>query len=477
MRNKKIVDSWGKIEPSGATHRRILDNILRKGHEIQVAEASASPHKFQHAQQERKDNMHSPFWKIFAPIAACVIIALVVAVPLLMNNPDEQVNDMLLVSYLTDDERRYETEQYPGDDYTPYIPIPAPADYELILNEVFAQMSSPTRTLLTGYWHDLSPRELPHVLPDFGFITTAVAVYSYDGTLLEVVATILSLDTAECITNEEHNITTIFISPTDTSGLFFFNFEPTLSYVYGVPVTAGIFNNRYEPYDDGLAVFTAAFELGGVYYGITLQDFTDGERGSARLAEKVSAIIRNGPANFDALEVPVIPELRHDEITLAEAQADLELGAFLPTYIPAGLSFGDARRIVNQMSSSLHANWHQAWESSISWSINATFSDLWWHQARIVSVHEPEKFDVNLYTIPWMDSVPDDIIDYLQNPIFLAEEITLDVVRARAIYCERAGNWSKPIIIFSVMFDEVAVTVSSSGLSADVVWRMLEGLL
>ena len=74
MRNNKIINSWDKIKPDNATHERILGNILDR---VQTKETQKG---------KVKNMVKKPYWKILAPIAACLIIAVAVAVPMLLNN-------------------------------------------------------------------------------------------------------------------------------------------------------------------------------------------------------------------------------------------------------------------------------------------------------------------------------------------------------------------------------------------------------
>jgi len=504
MRNNKIKESWDKIQPSSATHERMLNNILRQSHETRIAKAPSLP---QTIEKERNNIMTpSPFWKIFAPIAACALVALIVAVPLLMHSPSNPDNNILFSTQDPDTEYQNgpSTGQDTDDSYqqpertTPLYPAEPPIPtYELVMNEVFGQLSSPSRIPAQSFWQPLSNNEIHAILPNFDATLYAAAEYFHDGTLLEVqisaitncagthsgqIPTSMKLPDGRTIRfYGNYDYTLIRIAPTsiihdfifDNTFMNTFSADTVISYVYDIPVTAGIFDNRYPP-GDGLAVFIATFELDGIFYSVVLLDEKDGQRGPARLTETVNTIIRNIPANLDALSDPIIPELRHDALTLEEALQDLEFGSFLPAYIPPGLVFGDARRIIDQHNSSLHINWHEPWQTSINWGVH---SISWHHQDHIVLAHEREKFDVSLYTIPWMDSVPQEYINYLQNPIFLAEELTLEMVQARAIYDGRAGTLDKPMIIFSVMFDDAVVTINSSGLSVEDIWRMLEGLL
>jgi len=485
--HNKIKESWGKIEPSSATHERMLNNILRQKHEIKLTEASLN-----HQQERMKTMTPSPFWKIFAPIAACALVALIVAVPLMMHSPSSPDNGIVLGTEDTDPEYEAAPSQNPDNiDDQSQTTIPAPINpiqpqvYELIFNELpesfGTEISGGSRLPAQIFWHDIPNDKAQALLPGFYFTTPAVAMYLYDGSLQHVSASVVVIDAGEYPLYYDDALTNFYvfsisIAPNPKATSYIFDFEPIISYVDGVPVEAVMrAHPQIYPTISDFIQLQANFELDGVYYNVVIIVSAQySEHGQDRLTEVVNTIIRNGPADLSILADPVIPELRNDALTLEEALTDPEFGSFLPAYIPHGLGFGDAIRIVEQHSSSLRINWHEPWQSSVSWGV---FASMEHHYELIVSVEEREKFDLSLYTIPWMDSVPWELINFVSNPVFLAEDMTLEIVQARVLESGRAGGWENPSIRFNVMFDGVVVSVDSSGLSAEVVWAMLEGLL
>jgi len=71
MKNKKIIESWGKIKPTDATDQRILSNIMKK--------------------QRKVNNMANSYWKILAPITACVLIGIFIAIPLITRSGNDYI--------------------------------------------------------------------------------------------------------------------------------------------------------------------------------------------------------------------------------------------------------------------------------------------------------------------------------------------------------------------------------------------------
>ena len=85
-----------------------------------------------------------------------------------------------------------------------------------------------------------------------------------------------------------------------------YEYEPEISYVRGVPVIAGVFDIKKN---DGVALYTASFSIGGIAYNINIHDNDVGSSGVSRLTVIVNSIIRDGAADLRVLENPVIPLL------------------------------------------------------------------------------------------------------------------------------------------------------------------------
>jgi hypothetical protein len=84
MKNKRIVDSWNKIEPNAATEARMLDSILARNHSGETEEGKVI-------------TMNKVLnWKRLAPIAACLALAVAITIPFLNNSSgdfDLQLSD------------------------------------------------------------------------------------------------------------------------------------------------------------------------------------------------------------------------------------------------------------------------------------------------------------------------------------------------------------------------------------------------
>lgn len=111
MKNKRIIDSWNKIEPDSTAEARMLNAILDRKH-------LGEPERRKVIKMSKTFN-----WKRLAPVAACLVLAVAIAIPFINNSssdfdlplsdegikvsyvdkvPNSAVSDLLV--YLTEDE-------------------------------------------------------------------------------------------------------------------------------------------------------------------------------------------------------------------------------------------------------------------------------------------------------------------------------------------------------------------------------------
>ena len=195
--------------------------------------------------------------------------------------------------------------------------------------------------------------------------------------------------------------------------------------------------------------------------------------GNKRLAEIVNGIIRNGAADVSVFENPVIPELRDERLSLAEAYSDFDFGAYLPNNIPSRFSFESAHRFINQDYNGLFVLWTVGL-NNLDWRVSKITD---YDRERIVSPDDIVKYDMSLYPIPWFESVPSELRDYVFNPVFHSNDLTLEIIRLRAYWVEQdRGDTPGWRMRFSVLYGDVVVEVNIKGTSPEQVWDMFLGL-
>ncbi|MCL2286598.1 MAG: hypothetical protein FWC32_09585 [Firmicutes bacterium] len=445
MKSDKIINSWNKINADDAAHERIMANILENVHSAKVRKTP---------------------WKVLAPIAAC-IAALLLGVWLVPRMGETgrspiEPHDVVMPGLVPPDSGNASqaAETMPG------MPPDVSQIYPLTLNEMNAPIEA--RIFIPQhFWHDATPEQLRAILPDLGFsVTATVSYYGEYAALFDV-----SIIETEPYGGEIARFDDVFIrtwmriGPRPIFSCAIFDFDPVVSYVHGIPVTAGV-HDRMSDWAAHVAIYIAYFEINGVFYRIQLYDYAEGDGGVNRLTEIVNTIIVNGPADLSVFADPVVPELQDDRMTIEEARLDPDFGRFLPVYVPEGFTPDEARRVIDQHFNGIFAHWHLMGEmSSISWQVSlAAEHDI----ANVVSINERQKFDLSLYSVPFAETVPEQYSQFVMNPVFLAEEITLDAVQSRDLY-GRGGTR----LNFGVLFGDVVVSISVMDVTPEQVWEML----
>ena len=182
------------------------------------------------------------------------------------------------------------------------------------------------------------------------------------------------------------------------------------------------------------------------------------------------ALYEDGMPDLSAITPEEIPELT-DKVfdTLAQAQAEPDFGRYLPAELPAGFAESSIRRFRFGDADYLSALWSKGL-NDLSWRVSS-FTEEDAH--RLTGVDELENYDLSLYPIPRAESVPEELREIVDDPIFAAEDLTLDAVSRRACRVNDAGDTDSWRMRFSVRYGNVVVSVSSKGVSPEWLWRQL----
>jgi len=157
-------------------------------------------------------------------------------------------------------------------------------------------------------------------------------------------------------------------------------------------------------------------------------------------------------------------------LDLTAAYADLDFGAYLPQDLPAGFAFDIAYRTASQESNSLFASWHKGL-GYIEWWVSPFEED---DKSRLTTVADTKNYDLSLYPIPRADSVPRELRIIVNNPIFRVEDLTLEVVQARAYEVSDAGDISGHRMRFSVLYGDTLVEINIKGATPEAVFEILQ---
>lgn len=144
------------------------------------------------------------------------------------------------------------------------------------------------------------------------------------------------------------------------------------------------------------------------------------------------------------------------------------IGAFLPSEAPDGFSFDSAT--FSEYGYSVF--WSKGMEELI-WRIRNYEED---DAQCITSVTETKNYDLSLYPIPRADSVPDELRQIVDNPIFHAEDLTQAAVDARAYKANESGDSKEYRMNFSVLYGDKVISVTSKGVSPEWLYSQLSEL-
>lgn len=344
-------------------------------------------------------------------------------------------------------------------------PVPDESSkYTLYFNKAEAQGAD--KIVISGhFWQELTNEELKAVFPSLTETHSITATANFQSG--ESGASLFNIDAYAL--SALGLKTYIQIAPGKVVLDYGFDVETKTSDVLGTAVTAGYFETK--PNSKGLRniIYFAAFNLSSLGY---YAELGGAEAEKETLKEEfiglIGALIKGGTADISVFH-PTIPELRNDRLSLDEARADADFGAYLPQNVPSGFTFESATRFINQRSDYLSALWMMGM-GNIHWRVSLLEED---DKVRITSVADTKNYDLALYPIPRAESVPGELREIVENPIFYKEELTLDTVRARTYAVQDAGDISGPRMRFSVLYGDTLVELNVKGVSAEVMFDIL----
>ena len=173
-----------------------------------------------------------------------------------------------------------------------------------------------------------------------------------------------------------------------------------------------------------------------------------------------------------SIETETKPEYLPVSMTLAEARSDEVFGAYLPREVPDAFSEEEILRYTEPGNQSLFAVWCNDFDE-IDWQIHAFTED---DRARLTGVDETENYDLSLYPIPRAESVPRELYQIVSDPIFEADELTMDAVMKRAYKSGEVGDSNGWYMAFSVKYGGILVSIHAKGVEPEWVYRQLKAL-
>lgn len=161
------------------------------------------------------------------------------------------------------------------------------------------------------------------------------------------------------------------------------------------------------------------------------------------------------------------------KLTLDEAYADPDFGSYMPASAPSGFKAEAITRYTGDGSNSLFATWLKGYKE-LDWQISYLEEA---DSTRIVTPEDTACYDLTLYPIPWADSIPENLWNIVNDPIFRAKELTLDMVKARSYTVNETGDTDGYRMNFSVLYEDTVVRIISKGVSPEWIYEQLTSLI
>lgn len=330
-------------------------------------------------------------------------------------------------------------------------------EYELVFNDATGMLARDMH-IKGHFWQTLTETELEGVFPEFygKYKITATANYAKSGSDV-------NLYNVEAEVELEENLTAnVTISQKEIESCYVLEGESIASAIEGTAVEAGAFDNT----NDGTIIYYADFQSQGIFYYVEMRG---NETDETKFETLVGTIITGPKADLSVLQ-PVPPKELIDEVlTLEEAYKDPAFGKYLPEEFPNGYVLNGAYRFINQEENYLMVSLSSGL-NDIRWTISELNEP---DKTRITSVADKVNYNLELYPIPRYDSVPDELREIVDNPIFLIEELTLEAVEMRSYTKEDMGDDKSEVMRFSVLYEDVLVEVSTEGISSEALYEML----
>lgn len=393
-------------------------------------------------------------WKRWAGLAACfcLILAAVSAMPGLFREttpPPPVQNDFPV-----------QTNPKPPEQTT--RPEDLAPVWTAIYNESEAMLAM-DRVYIQGIFsEELNESQLTAVMPENwpdGMGYTGYGVFDNHGNLLDVIVTV---NTSEPVT--------VTMTNASFGTCYLLDGEAEIS------VCGEVEYRLYEYAYEQEVHLGAEAAIGGTYLHFTM-DTTPQEVEQAKLEfQEVLECFASYPDGRPDLSVIIpeeIPELMEQMFgTLSEARTEPDFGGYLPTELPDGFAESDIRRFRFGDSNHLSALWSRGL-NDLSWVVtHYTEADA----HRLTGINELENYDLSLYPIPRADSVPEELREIVDDPIFDAQELTLESVYRRAYKVQDAGDTDGWRMQFSVRYGDVLVSISSKGVEPEWLYGQLNCL-
>ena len=161
-----------------------------------------------------------------------------------------------------------------------------------------------------------------------------------------------------------------------------------------------------------------------------------------------------------------------ETMTLEEAQLSEPFGGYMLSEAPSGFTVETIRRYQDETANYLSGLWTKGEGSfdEISWRVSSYDDTM---ENRVTSVDDTQNYDLSLYPIPLADSVPEELFEVVDHPIFNIDELTLEAVSRRAYTINESSDTDAIRMTFGVRYGDIVVDVTTKGVSPEWIYEQL----
>lgn len=243
--------------------------------------------------------------------------------------------------------------------------------------------------------------------------------------------------------------------------------NPIVSDFNGTKVTA----YEYDAGDHVMLELTFEINSTGFLVSADVQP-GDMEKAKSDIYDLLECYTTNRTIDLSSVKASTISEWISKNLTFSEALKDESFGMYMPSSVPNGFKSENIQRFKDQKSDFLSGVWTHGYDD-LRWKISYLGEG---NDDRITSVKDKRNYDLSLYPVPRADSVPDELREIVDNPIFRIDELPLDAVKARAYTLDDAGDSNSYRMHFSVLYRDVLVEISSKGISPEWMYNQLKSI-
>lgn len=242
---------------------------------------------------------------------------------------------------------------------------------------------------------------------------------------------------------------------------------PQFSYCNGVQFLVSRCNAP-----DGSVALYGETKLNDCYYTFSLQGTQDtiaqNEADFVMILEAYSES-EISPEDLAAIKPREIPEIFDKTLSLKEALALEPYGSYFLAEIPAGYEEESIHHYQDPYTAYLSGLWTRGYDE-LSWRVSELSEE---DKRRLTHAENTERYDLSLYPIPRADSVPEELREVVDNPIFYAEELTAELIWRRAYKSGEQGDSNGWRMSFSVLYGDMIIKVRSKGVDPDWLYKQL----